>query len=297
MTLSKRQGSDIPDLALMVMMRSKSSSVTSKMLLDSPRWQQLSRAASSLSKRCTTFLAHASTSGSLVASATMVSRRDSMGEPVGMAALRTGTAASRAPWSMSMRATLQPSMSRRPADSTPTLPPPPVIMTTLPSRRWMGSGRVRLVDVGARSMPGRGGLFRLRVAMLAPGVRRLSVVFARCMVAVVVVKSAVEVVMVGRGSCAVQRLLREDVARAGLAGTGPFCYFYVPSSPPHRTLLFPQDDVSPGFPRRNFFCVDQTPDAHPLRLLLAAVPTAPKFSANVAPRRHLAAPPAPTLVQ
>ena len=44
----------------------------------------------------------------------------------------------------------------------------------------MGSGRVRLVDVGARSMPGRGGLFRLRVEMLAPGVRRLSVVFARC---------------------------------------------------------------------------------------------------------------------
>jgi len=90
------------------------------------------------------------------------------------------------------------------------------------------------------------------------------------MMVVVVVKSAVEVVMVGRESCAVQRLLREDVARAGLAGTGPFCYFYVPSSPPHRTLLFPQDDVSPGFPRRNFFCVDQTPDAHPLRLLLAA---------------------------
>ena len=173
----------VPDFALIVMILSKSSSVTSKILLDSPRWQQLSRAASSRSKRWTTFLAQASTSASFVASATMVSSRDSMGQPVGMAALRTGTAASSAFWSMSMRATLQPSMRSRPADSTPTLPPPPVIMTTLPSRRWMGSGRVRLVDVGARSIPGRGSLFRFSVEMLAPGVRRLSVVCARCILA------------------------------------------------------------------------------------------------------------------
>lgn len=46
----------------------------------------------------------------------------------------------------------------------------------------MGSGRVRLVDVGARSMPGRGALFMLSVEMLAPGMRRLSVVCVRCMV-------------------------------------------------------------------------------------------------------------------
>jgi hypothetical protein len=212
----KEEGGGVPDLALMVMMRSKSSSVTSKMLLDSPRWQQLSRAASSFSKRCTTFLAQASTSDSLVASATMVSRRDSMGMPVGIAALSTGTATSRAVWSMSMRATLQPSMSSRPADSTPTLPPPPVIMTTLPSRRWMGSGRVRLVDVGARSMPGRGGLLRLSVEMLEPGMRRLSVVLARC--------------IVRRRRRRRRRCCRCRARGAGSAwgGPGPFCYFYVP---------------------------------------------------------------------
>lgn len=36
----------------------------------------------------------------------------------------------------------------------------------------MGSGRVRLVDVGARSMPGRIVLFRLRVEMPRPFVGR-----------------------------------------------------------------------------------------------------------------------------
>jgi hypothetical protein len=137
-------------------------------------------AASSWPNRCTTFFTHASTSASFVASATMLRSRDSGGAPVGIAAFRTGIAASRASWSMSMRATLQPSMSSRPADSTPTFPPPPVMRTTLPSRRWIGSGLARFVDVGARSMPGRGALFRLSVEMLLNCDRRLSVVFARC---------------------------------------------------------------------------------------------------------------------
>ena len=51
----------------------------------------------------------------------------------------------------------------------------------------MGIGRVRLVDVGARSMPGRGALFMLRVEMLEYGTRMLSVVCVRCMMAVVYV--------------------------------------------------------------------------------------------------------------
>jgi len=161
----------LPDFALMSMMRSQSCSCVSRSDLLSSRSEQFKRAASSLPNRCMHFCTQATTSASFVASATMVRSRDSSGTPVGIAALRTGTAASSAGWLMSISATVAPSTRSRPALSTPILPPPPVMKTTLPSRRCMGRGRERLVAVGARSIPGRTGLFRFRVDMPRAGMR------------------------------------------------------------------------------------------------------------------------------
>jgi hypothetical protein len=69
-------------------------------------------------------------------------------------------------------------------------------------------------------------------------------------------------------------------------GQGYFGYFYSH----RRTLLLLPTDVSEAL--GEIFCVDQTPDGHPLSLFLAGVPHRPENSVQC---RHFAAPPSPVV--